>query len=198
MTLLSAAVLMFLVLDPLGNMPFFVLTMQRIEPARRTRVVVRELLIALGVLIFFLFVGQYLLQLLQLSSTALTTSGGIILMIIALRMIFPRPDAHGAELEGEPFIVPLAIPYVAGPSALATSLLLVSREPDRWIVWMIAIFAAWLVTALILASSSFFARFLGSRGLIAIERLMGMLLVTVAVQMLLNGLGQFLKEIQGV
>ncbi len=198
MTLLSAAVLMFLVLDPLGNMPFFVVTMQRIEPARRTRVVVRELLIALGVLIFFLFVGQYLLQLLQLSSTALTTSGGIILMIIALRMIFPKPDAHSAELEGEPFIVPLAIPYVAGPSALATSLLLVSREPQRWIEWMIAIFAAWLVTALILASSSFLAKFLGSRGLIAIERLMGMLLVTVAVQMLLNGLGQFLKEMQAV
>lgn len=198
MTLLSAAVLMFLVLDPLGNMPFFVVTMQRIEPTRRTRVVVRELLIALGVLIFFLFVGQYLLQLLQLSSTALTTSGGIILMIIALRMIFPKPDAHAAEIEGEPFIVPLAIPYVAGPSALATSLLLVSREPDRWVEWMIAIFAAWLATALILASSSFFAKFLGSRGLIAIERLMGMLLVTVAVQMLLNGLGQFLKELQAV
>lgn len=195
MTLWSAAVLMFLVLDPLGNMPFFVLAIQRIEPHRRVRVVLRELLIALAVLVLFLFVGQYLLRLLQLSSTALTTSGGIILMIIALRMIFPRPDLGGNDIEGEPFIVPLAIPYVAGPSALATSLLLVSREPDRWPEWLLAVFAAWLVTAAILSCSGFFAKFLGHRGLVAIERLMGMLLVTVAVQMLLNGLGQFLKEL---
>lgn len=196
MTVLSAAVLMFLVLDPLGNMPFFVVTMQRIDPARRVRVVIREMLIALAVLIFFLFAGQYLLKLLQLSPTALTTSGGIILMIIALRMIFPKPDQAQHEIEGEPFIVPLAIPLVAGPSALATALLLVSSEPDRWVEWLVAIVAAWLATAAILSCSGFVARFLGQRGLVAIERLMGMLLVTVAVQMLLNGLGQFLREQQ--
>jgi multiple antibiotic resistance protein len=194
MSILSAAVLMFIVLDPLGNVPFFVATMQRVAPERRLLVTVRELLIALAVLVTFLFVGQYILHLLQLTSTALTTAGGIILMIIALRMIFPRPDAHANDLEGEPFIVPLAIPYVAGPSALATALLLISREPARWLEWLIAIVTAWLATAAILGCSSYLARFLGHRGLIAIERLMGMLLVTVAVQMLLNGLGQFLSD----
>jgi multiple antibiotic resistance protein len=186
---------MFLVLDPLGNIPVFVTIVQRIEPHRRVWVVIREMLVALGVLIFFLFFGQYLLSLLQLSSTALTTSGGIILMIIALRMIFPRHEANQNEFLGEPFIVPLAIPLVAGPSALATSLLLVSREPQRWMEWLIAVVLAWLATAIILMSSSVFARYLGERVLIAVERLMGMLLVTVAVQMLLNGLGQFIREI---
>jgi hypothetical protein len=91
MSILSAAVLMFIVLDPLGNVPFFVATMQRMAPERRLLVTVRELLIALAVLVTFLFVGQYILHLLQLTS------------IIALRMIFPRPDAHANYLEGEPF-----------------------------------------------------------------------------------------------
>lgn len=198
MTFLSAVVLMFMVLDPLGNMPFFVVAMQKIEPQRRLKVLVRELLIALAVLVAFFFLGQYLLQLLRLSPTALTTSGGIILMIIALRMIFPKQDSHLGELDGEPFIVPLAIPYVAGPSALATSLLLVSSDPARWGEWLLAVVAAWSITAMILACSGYLARFLGHRGLVAIERLMGMLLVTVAVQMLLNGLSQFLRELNPI
>lgn len=193
---MSAVLLMFLVLDPLGNMPFFIVAIQRVEASRRSRVILRELLIALAVLILFFFAGHYVLKMLQLSATALTTSGGIILMIIALKMIFPRAESQEQEIEGEPFIVPLAIPYIAGPSALATALLLVSREPDRWMEWLVAIFLAWLATALILSWSGFFAKFLGHRGMIAMERLMGMLLVTVAVQMLLNGLSQFLLELR--
>ena len=155
--------------------------------------VIREQLIALGVLVGFLFLGQYLLRLLSLSETALTTAGGIILMIIALKMIFPRRESSLAEeVEGEPFIVPLAIPYVAGPSAMATALLLMSGEPGRWPEWLLAVFLAWLASAIIIYFSSYLAKFLGEKGLVAIERLMGMLLITVAVQMLLNGIGAFI------
>lgn len=196
MTTLSAALLLFLVMDPLGNIPLFMTTLKKVEANRQRFVVVRELLIALFVLVAFLFLGQYLLQLLHLSETALTTAGGIILMIIALKMIFPRADSSLQEdVEGEPFIVPLAIPYVAGPSAMATALLLMSREPGRWPEWLLAVFIAWFASAIIIYFSSYFARFLGEKGLVAIERLMGMLLITVAVQMLLNGIGQFVGKV---
>lgn len=198
MTTLSAALLLFLVMDPLGNIPLFMTTLKKVEAGRQRFVVVRELMIAFGVLVAFLFLGQYLLQLLHLSETALTTAGGIILMIIALKMIFPRRDASLQEdVEGEPFIVPLAIPYVAGPSAMATALLLMSREPGRWPEWLLAVFIAWLASAVIIYFSSYFARFLGEKGLVAIERLMGMLLITVAVQMLLNGIGEFVAKTSG-
>src|SRR5262245_45079711 len=107
-------------MDPLGNIPFFLAALQPVDPARRTRVVVRELLIAYGVMVIFLFAGQHLLGLLHISEPALTIAGGVILFLIAVRMVFPSPHQSGHEdVEGEPFVVPLAIPYVAGPSLLA-------------------------------------------------------------------------------
>lgn len=195
MTLLSAAVLMFFVMDPLGNVPFFLSAVRHVEKSRQRRVIARELLIALVVLVFFLFLGQYILDVLHISATALRISGGVVLLLIAMRMIFPTPDnSMREEVAGEPFIVPLAVPYTAGPSALATELLLVSREPERWPVWLGAVLLAWFATALILYSATSVSRYLGDRGLIAIERLMGMLLITVAVQMLMDGLSQALAR----
>src|SRR5262245_65151333 len=126
----SAAVLLFLVMDPLGNIPFFLASLQQVDPVRQSRVVTRELVIAYGVMVVFLFAGQSLLGMLHISEPALTIAGGVILFLIALRMVFPSPEKSMQEdVDGEPFIVPLAIPYVAGPSVLATELLLMSREP---------------------------------------------------------------------
>ncbi|MDX2285312.1 MAG: MarC family protein [Bacteroidia bacterium] len=194
MTLTSAALLLFLVMDPLGNIAFFVAALKPVAPERRRKVVIRELLIALGVLVFFLFSGQYALKALHISEPALTMGGGIILLLIALRMIFPAPDKPLREqVEGsEPFIVPLAIPYVAGPSAMATELLLMSQEPGRWPEWLAALLLAWLATGIILLFSTGLNKYLGEKGLIAIERLMGMVLVTVSVEMLMNGIQKFL------
>jgi multiple antibiotic resistance protein len=188
MTILSAALLLFLVMDPLGNIPFFLSALKKVDPARQNRVVLRELLIALAVLVLFLFTGQYILQALHLTEPALTLSGGVILFLIALRMIFPSDEKPLREdVEDEPFIVPLAIPYVAGPSALATELLLMSQAPERWSDWLFALLLAWFVTSLILFFSGALRHLLGPKGLIAVERLMGMVLITVAIQMLLNG-----------
>lgn len=189
MSLASAVVLLFLVVDPFGNVPFFVAALERVAPERHRRVVVRELLFALGVMVGFLFLGRPLLAVLGISEPALTIAGGVILFLIALRMVFP-PAGRGTveEVEGEPFLVPLAVPYVAGPSVLAAELLLMSREPERWATWLLAVVLTWLATAAIVLSGSAIAARLGRRGLIAIERLMGMLLVAVAVQMLLNGI----------
>ena len=189
MTLASAAALLFLVMDPLGNILLFVSALQGVAPERRVRVVVRELVIAYLILVAFLFVGQPLLGLLNITGAALTIAGALVLFLIALRMVFPSAERNLSEsIAGEPFVVPLAIPYVAGPSAMATVLLLVSREPQRWPAWLGALTAAWIVSALILMAGGKLSRLLGDRGLLALERLMGLLLVAVAVQMLLEGL----------
>jgi multiple antibiotic resistance protein len=195
MTLISVAVLMFLVMDPLGNIAFFIAALANVDPKRQRMVIIRELVIALVVLIVFLFVGRSFLQLLGISADALTIAGGVILLLIALRMIFPDVDKPLKEsVAGEPFIVPLAIPYVAGPSAMATEMLLMNKEPDRWPEWLLAIVLAWFACSVILFFASGLRRYLTDRGLVAVERLMGMVLVTVAVQMLLSGASQFLQR----
>jgi multiple antibiotic resistance protein len=194
MTFWSAVILLFLVLDPLGNVPIFVSVLARVEPRRRTRVITRELLIALLVLLVFLVAGEWVLRVLQVTDPALTISGGVILFLIALRMIFAAPEAvFGEEPGEEPFIVPLAVPLVAGPSALAMVLLLVARDPRRIAMWLAALLVAWFATAAILLLSAPLSRALGSRGLAAIARLMGLILITVAVQLFLNGLSRFLQ-----
>lgn len=195
MTIFSAAMLLFLVMDPFGNIPLFMTALQGIDPARHTRIIVRELFIALGVLVLFLFTGQYLLNVFDISEPALTAAGGTVLLLIAIKMIFPGPRGLSVEAPvGEPFIVPLAVPYVAGPSAMATVLLIMSREPGRWPEWLAALTVAWAITAAILLLSGRVRRILGQRGMIAIERLMGMVLVAIAVQMFLNGLERYLQR----
>lgn len=190
MTVISTALLLFLVMDALGNVPLFFSALKHVPPERQNRVVLRELIIALAILILFLFLGQPLLGLLRISNEALTVAGGVILFLIALRMIFPTPEKNLQEdVQDEPFIVPLAIPYVAGPSALATVLLLMSQEPHRWVEWLLAVFLAWLASSVILFFASRLRQYLGQKGLVAIERLMGMVLITISVQMLLTGIG---------
>jgi multiple antibiotic resistance protein len=197
MEIISAATLLFLVLDPLGNIPVFLSVLDKVDPARRTKVVIREVLLALVVLILFLFLGNYVLQFLDLSQHALSISGGVILFMISIKMVFPvkRSAAFPDEIDGEPLLVPLAIPMVAGPSALAVVILLATREPERILDWLVALLAAWFLSALILISATRLQKLLGRRGLIAMERLMGMLLVALAIQMLLNGIAAYLQDL---
>jgi multiple antibiotic resistance protein len=197
MEIISAATLLFLVMDPLGNIPIFLSVLEDVAPERRTRVLVRELLLAFLVLVIFLFFGQYLLGFLQLSEHSIRIAGGIIMFLIALKMVFPvKRMAHAAEdMQGEPLLVPLAIPLVAGPSAMAVVMLMATNNPERMTDWLLALFAAWLLSSLILVSANGLKRFLGHRGLIAMERLMGMLLIAVAVQMLLEGFSAYFAEL---
>lgn len=194
MSLLSAALTLFLVMDPLGNIPFFLASLQGVPAHRHNRVVVRELLIAFGIMIAFMFAGGPMLSLLAISESALTLAGGIILFLIAIRMVFP-PAAGSTheEIAGEPFIVPLAIPYVAGPSVLATEMLIMKGDPSRWMEWLAALALAWAATAVILLAGNRLRSVLGPRAMIAIERLMGMILVAVSVQMFLSGLERYFR-----
>lgn len=193
MTIISAAFLLFMIMDPLGNIPIFLSVLQDVKPERQRPVLLRELLLALGVLLLFLYLGQYILSFLNIRQESISIAGGIILFIIAIRMIFPgRGSVMGEQPGGEPFLVPLAIPLIAGPSALATLTLLAQAEPDRLLDWTLAVGIAWGVTAVILLSSKFLYRVVGLRGLIGLERLMGMLLVALSVQMLLDGIAAYL------
>ena len=198
MEIISAATLLFLVMDPLGNIPIFLSVLEDVAPERRTRVLIRELLLAFVVLVLFLFFGQYVLGFLQLSQHSIRIAGGIILFLIALKMVFPvKRSAHAVEeIQGEPLLVPLAIPMVAGPSAMAIVMLMATNNPDRMMDWLLALFVAWLLSSLILVSANGLKRFLGQRGLIAMERLMGMLLIALAVQMLLEGISAYLVELK--
>ncbi len=193
MSLLSATVLLFLVLDPFGNMPFFLYVLKDVPEERRGAVIRREMLIALGVLILFLFGGRHLMALLQISEPSLSMAGGIVLFLIAVKMIFGGHEKIVAnDIYTEPLIVPLAVPAIAGPSAMATILLFMAREPDRWPEWLMALFLAWLATGLIVLTSPWLHRLLGDRVLIALARLMGMLLITVSVEMFIKGIKQLL------
>ena len=191
----EAAILLILVMDPLGNTPLFLSVLERVPPARRQRVLIRELLLALAFLGAFLIGGATLLDLVGIRQESVRIAGGLIIFLIALRMVFPRGKAHSHEddIEGEPLVVPLAIPLVAGPSALAT-LVVLNNGADALTKSElgVALLMAWGVTSFILLLSGRLRRVLGRRGLIAMERLMGMLLVALAVQMFLDGLKSYL------
>lgn len=192
MTLASAIILLILVMDPLGNIPFFVSVLKKVPPERKRRVIARELVIALCVLVLFLFLGPQLLKLLGISGPSLSIAGGIVLLLIAIKMVFPSHDDLVEEEHAEPLVVPLAIPYVAGPSSLATVMLMASGEPLRWADWLLALVCAWLATGLVLLMSVELERVLGKRGMVALERLMGMILTAIAVEMALTGVADFL------
>ena len=195
MTLLSATTLLVLVMDPLGNVPLFLAALKNVPDSRRWRVVLRELLIALAVLAAFLLAGPVLLEGLHISEPALRISGGIVLFLIALKMVFsPSEEAWAGNHDEEPFIVPLAIPFVAGPSAMATVLLLVSQQPHQKTACLAALLLAWVVTATVLIVGDLLHRVLRRRGLRAMECLMGMILTTLAVDMSLQGVRQFLEK----
>ncbi len=186
--LASAILTLFLILDPLGNIPVFLSVLRQVPPERRRRVLLREICLAYLVLLAFLFLGKSFLLFLGLNRETISIAGGIVLFLIAIRMIFPRESFSQSEsFEGEPFIVPLAIPLFAGPSAFAALLLMERSTPGGQQALLLAMTIAWAASGLILLASSFFYRILRERGLIAMERLMGMVLVMLAVQMFMNG-----------
>jgi MarC family membrane protein len=195
-TFLSATILLVLITDPIGNIPIFANALKHVAPERRARVILREILIAFVLLLTFMFVGESFLRVMNLSELSLQIGGGVILFLIALRMVFPPPaGAVDEEQMVEPLIVPLAVPAIAGPSALATVLLLVSQQPDRRMEWIGALCVTMLVSAIVLVSAERIQRIIGTRLVVAVERLMGLVLVSVAIEMMLRGFKTFAQQL---
>jgi MarC family membrane protein len=193
----SAVVILLLVTDPIGNIPLFVALLRPVPPERRVRVILRECAIALAVLMVFAVFGRWLLELFGLSDQSLNLAGGVILFLIALRMIFRGPEGiFGESPSGEPLIVPLAIPSIAGPAAIATVILLVSRAPQRMPEWLAAVAVVMAVSLLALLLAERIIRWVGERALVAFERLMGLLLTAIAVEMLLRGIEGFVRHLR--
>ena len=183
--MISTTMIFFLIMDPLGNIPLFLSVLKNVEAEKRFKITLRELVIAYIALLIYLFFGRYILDVLALSNESIAISGGIILFLIAIKMIFPTPHGiFGDNDNSEPLIVPLAIPAVAGPSIMAVLMLMATNQ--SLLQLFVCITLAWLGTATVLLASTPLNKLLGQRGLTAVERLMGMLLVMMAVQMLLN------------
>lgn len=191
MSIYTATIMLILVMDPLGNIPVFLSILNTVEPSRRNKIILRESFFAFLILTLFLVSGKSILRGLGVTESALGIAGGIILFLIALKMIFPGEDGAGLRERqiGEPFIVPLAIPLIAGPSALATVLLFTTNN-SGW-QGFIALAMASVICTIILLFANPLRRLLGQKGLIATERLMGMILTTVAVQMFLSGIEHY-------
>jgi MarC family membrane protein len=196
-TFASATILLVLITDPVGNIPVFANALKHVAPERRARVILREILIAFFLLLTFMFVGEGFLRVMNLSDLSLQIGGGVILFLIALRMVFPPAATQEAEIFEEPLIVPLAVPALAGPSALATVLLLVSQQPERRLDWIAALCVTMLISAVVLVSAERIQRLIGSRLVMAVERLMGLVLVSVAIEMMLRGAKTFALQIMG-
>jgi multiple antibiotic resistance protein len=196
MDVLSAAILLAIIMDPFGNIPLFHALVGHYPRPRRLRVIARELVAAYLVLVLFLLAGEVILDYLGLKQPALGIAGGVVLFIIALRMVFPTAGADKPGTgEGEPFIVPLAVPMIAGPSAVAALLLLVSRDPGRLWEWFGALTLAWGFAALVLLASGLLMEMLGQRTLRALTRLTGMLLIMMSVQMLMDAMTAYLAQL---
>lgn len=192
----SAVVLLLFVCDPFGNVPIFISALREVPRERRRRIILRECLIAFAVLTVFVFIGRPFLDLLGLSEQSLQIGGAVVLMLVAIRMVFPSPEGvYGQPPGGEPFIVPLAVPALAGPSALATVLLFVSRDPQRSWTWVAAIGVVMAVSAVILAFAEKLQQWLGERVTVAFERLMGLVLAAVAVELMLRGIRAFIAQL---
>ncbi len=189
MKILSMSVTLFLIMDPFGNLPILISILDKVPVNRRRRVLVRELFIAMAVIVGTIFCGSYVMEFLGLKQESVSIAGGIILFIIALRMVFPARSPQGeSETSEEPLIVPIAIPLVAGPSLLAVLMLFAAAEQGIPLNLLFAASSAWLATLLVLLASTFLMRFLTKRGLVAVERLMGMVLIALAVQLILEGI----------
>ena len=193
---ISAVVLLTLVIDPFGNVPLVNSMLASVPSARRRHVIARECAIATGILAVFMVFGHALLDLMHLSETSLSIAGGVILFMIAIRMVFGNSEgAFGPTGGGEPLIVPLAIPLIAGPSALATIMLMATREPQKMAMWAGALAATMALATVILLSGERLQRWLGDKAMQAIERLMGLILTAIAVEMLLGGIREFVEKL---
>ena len=182
-------------MDPIGNIPFYISFLKKVDAKRQRWVICREMLIALLIIVLFNFLGDGLMRFLEVSEDTIQIAGGVILFLICLKMIFPPTHDANDQLpqETEPFIVPLAVPLVAGPSVLAAVMIYTRQETNNWIM-MGAILLAWAFSLIILLGSSFLKQILGWRGIMALERLMGLVLTLIAVQMFLTGLHHFIHR----
>lgn len=195
---IHATILLVLITDPLGNIPLFIAALGRVPPARKTRVILRECAIAFGILLIAMLAGRSILELLDITDDTMKAAGGLILLLIAINMIFPGAGARLGEgpSEGEPLIVPIAVPLISGPSAVAAAMLVAAENPSGILMCIGALLLCIGITAAVLFASSWIKKALGEQIIVAIERLMGLILTAVAMGMLMSGVGSYIAHLR--
>ncbi len=183
---------LFLVMNALGNIPVFISILSKYTLVKQKKIIIRELLIALLILLIFNFFGDEVMELLGISTPIIGIAGGALLLIIALGMIFPKSNGHPLPSQ-EPFIVPLAMPILAGPGTITTVMVYTEQQQNVWLM-SLAILCAWIPTTIILFSAAHIRKFLGEKGLTAMERLGGMLICLIAVKMLAYGILELFQK----
>jgi multiple antibiotic resistance protein len=192
----SISFTLFLLMDSFGNIPIYLIILKEFGEKKRRLILLRELLIALFTIYLFAFLGEGFLRVLEISKESIFLAGAIVLFLMAVKMIFPEKGsmAHTFAGEGEPLIFPLAVPLIAGPSTLAAVMIYALQVSSMWMLYL-SIFMAWIASSLVLYLSTYLQRWLGDRGLKALERLMGLVLILLAINMFLNGLRIFHKSL---
>lgn len=197
---LSTTFLLFFVMDPIGNIPIFIVVLEQIPQKQKRWIIIREVIFAMIILIIFLFLGNTILKYLNISHSSLKISGSILLFLISMRMIFPptapgnlKQSVFGELPEGDPFLFPLAIPSLAGPSAITTVILISNQNPSMINIWIFSIILSCTLALLILLSSNFIFKHAGKKGIFALEKLMGMALTAISIEMFLKGIKEYLS-----
>ncbi|GIX42479.1 MAG: UPF0056 inner membrane protein [Leptospiraceae bacterium] len=197
---LSTCLVLFFVMDPIGNIPLFLIVLEKIPIKKRKWIITREIFFAMLILIIFLYSGNSILKYLNISQFSLKISGSILLFLISIRMIFPPSTQQqgttvfGDLPEGEPFLFPLAIPSLAGPSAIITVIVVSNQDPSKIHLWLFAIILSCLLALIILLSSNLISKFAGKKGIFAMEKLMGMILIAISTEMFLKGIKEFITQ----
>ena len=194
----SYIVTLILVMDPFGNIPLFITALKRVPQERRTKVLLRELFIALFIMMIFLFGGAKMLSWLGIAKYSLGISGGIVLFIMSIKLVFNSVIDEQAQInqrDEEPFLVPLAIPLIAGPASLSMLMILSAGDPEK--VWSLftAVIIASVLNGIVLLLSFPISNILGRRGIIALERLTGLVMVLISVNMMMGGISEFVKSL---
>lgn len=198
MSLFSIALTFFLVTNPIGNTPAIVALVKDFDFERQKKILFRESIFALLIAIFFQFFGEVFLGMLNVKDYAVTISGGILLLLTSIRMIFPSDKTPGKvqQKKQDPFIVPIATPLLSGPGLLTIIMLYARQEPSELKI-LFAILIAWVGVIAVLAAAPYLQKLIGKKGLMALEQLMGMILALISTEMIVNGSRLFIKTFQG-
>lgn len=193
----TVAFTIFFVLNATGQIPLFLALLGRFDQKRQMKIITRELSIALVILLLFTFFGDWILKVLGISQPIIAVAGGILLFLISLMMIFPKTDVKREQLTQEPMIIPLAIPVITGPGAI-TTVMTYAHDTGNPIMVASAVFCAWLPSLIILLLGSYIKNILGERGLTAIEKLGGMLVCLIGINMFTGGMLRLVQEFYNI
>ena len=199
-TFINSFILFFVTIDTIGNLPFFLSLTEEVKVKKRNQIAIRSVIVAFFIMIIFAYLGRYLLEAIGVSLDSLKIAGGIILMFLAIDILFEKrkkrrekrvEEALDEKSFVEIIVFPIAIPFIAGPSALTTIIVLIGNYtnfPEFQIPVILALVAALIVSLFLMIGASFIVKFLPKQILHATARVMAFILAALATQFIIDGI----------